>query len=501
MTTAYSYLRFSSDKQEQGDSVRRQLKLAEDYAVKHSLKLDTSTYRDLGVSAFKGKNKVEGSLGAFLEAIQKKRIKAGSVLLVESLDRLSRESVDTALELFMSIIRRGITIVTLQDGQIYSTESIKDNWTKLIIALAVMARAHEESLTKSMRVKEAWNKKREAGEVLTRMCPAWLKYDKDWKVNEKKADTVRRIFKMAMDGHGTPAIARLLNEDKTPTMGWAKEWTFGTVAAILKNPAVIGTLVSKKTDADPVEDYYPSIVSKQLYYEVQARVTSRKWIGGRSTENVRNLFSGYCFCSLCGSKMRAVGSSEQHTYMRCLSAYSNSGCDAGRMPYLAVEKTVLAQFAFQNRDLIPEVEEVEKSKLAVLQAEVDEHKKKMDNLIRLAEATGDIDQVVIRIAELKGEIRKREEAVEALKKPALTVAEGFKTHQWYEQLDSLEGEARVELRRKIQASIRRFLKRLEMNPERMLITLHFASGKVREFDVTPYKEQVGGNRIPTRRNM
>jgi NAD-specific glutamate dehydrogenase len=165
------------------------------------------------------------------------------------------------------------------------------------------------------------------------------------------------------------------------------------------------------------------------------------------------------------------------------------------MPYLAVEKTVLAQFAFQNRDLIPEVEEVEKSKLAVLQAEVDEHKKKIDNLIRLAEATGDLDQVVNRIAELKGEIRKREEALQALKKPALTVSDGFQTGRWYKELKELEGDARVELRRKIQASIRRFLKRVEMNPERMLITLHFASGKVREFDVTPHKEKVGGNRV------
>jgi hypothetical protein len=226
------------------------------------------------------------------------------------------------LELFMSIIRRGITIVTLQDEQIYSTESIKDNWTKLIIALAVMARAHEESLTKSMRVKEAWNKKREAGEVLTKICPAWLKHDGKWVINEQKAEVVRRIFKMAHDGNGTPTIARVLNEDKTPTMGWAKEWTFGTVAAILKNEAVIGTLVSKKTTADPVESYYPAIVKKELFYEVQARINSRKWIGGRSTENVRNLFSGYCYCGLCGSKMRAIGSNDQHTYMRCLSAYS-----------------------------------------------------------------------------------------------------------------------------------------------------------------------------------
>lgn len=494
--TAFSYTRFSSEKQTHGSSLERQIKNALEYAERHNLQLDTSTYRDLGVSAFKGKNKLEGALSAFIEAIEKGRIKPGSILLVESLDRLSRESVDAALELFMSIIRRGISIVTLQDEQEYSSESIKDNWTKLIIALAVMARAHEESAMKSFRVKQAWNKKREAGELLTKICPAWLKHDGKWVINEKKAEVVRRIFKMAHDGNGTPTIARLLNDDKTPTMGWAKEWSFGTVAATLKNEAVIGTLVSKKTNADPVENYYPAIVKKELFYEVQARINSRKWIGGRSTENVRNLFSGYCYCGLCGSKMRSVGSNDQHTYMRCLSAYSNSGCEAGRMPYLAVEKAVLSQFAFQNRDLVPEAEEVSSSHTALLKAEIAEARKKIDNLVRLAETMNDMDMVVTRISALKADIAKREEALAVLQKPALTVADGFKTGQWYEDLGNLEGEAKVELRRKIQASIRRFLHRVEMDPGRMVVALTYASGKIREMDVTPFLEKVGGARHP-----
>ncbi|MDB5778537.1 MAG: hypothetical protein JWP93_902, partial [Polaromonas sp.] len=40
-------------------------------------------------------------------------IKAGSVLIVESLDRLSREEVPTALIRFMQLLSKGIEIVTL----------------------------------------------------------------------------------------------------------------------------------------------------------------------------------------------------------------------------------------------------------------------------------------------------------------------------------------------------------------------------------------------------
>lgn len=54
MKTAFSYIRFSSKPQERGDSLRRQVRLARDYATKHDLILDERSYQDLGISAFKG---------------------------------------------------------------------------------------------------------------------------------------------------------------------------------------------------------------------------------------------------------------------------------------------------------------------------------------------------------------------------------------------------------------------------------------------------------------
>src|SRR5258708_387772 len=129
MPTAYSYARFSSEKQRHGASLDRQLEAATLYAQTHSLVLDPSTYRDLGVSAFRSKN-VDGALGAFIEAVDAKKIPKGSYLLVESLDRLSRDSVDVALKLFLDITGKGIILVTLMDGQVYSKATINENWTR-----------------------------------------------------------------------------------------------------------------------------------------------------------------------------------------------------------------------------------------------------------------------------------------------------------------------------------------------------------------------------------
>src|SRR5437763_647341 len=107
MTKAYSYARWSSGQQTGGDSLRRQLELSRDYASRNDLELD-ETFRDAGISAYRGRNRHEGALANFIAQIDAGTIKAGSYLLVESLDRLSRQEVLTALELFTGIIRRGI---------------------------------------------------------------------------------------------------------------------------------------------------------------------------------------------------------------------------------------------------------------------------------------------------------------------------------------------------------------------------------------------------------
>src|SRR5215475_11447631 len=91
----YSYIRFSSRRQRIGDSKRRQLERGEDFCLRHGWRIDpTLTFRDLGISAYKGLNAKQGALKAFLDAIDSGRIKPGQGILVESLDRISRQGVD-----------------------------------------------------------------------------------------------------------------------------------------------------------------------------------------------------------------------------------------------------------------------------------------------------------------------------------------------------------------------------------------------------------------------
>src|SRR5438309_1630332 len=89
---AYSYLRFSHPSQLKGDSKRRQLQWANDICQRNNWTLDDSlTFQDLGVSAFRSKNSKVGDLAAFRELVRSGRIAPGSILLVENIDRLSRD--------------------------------------------------------------------------------------------------------------------------------------------------------------------------------------------------------------------------------------------------------------------------------------------------------------------------------------------------------------------------------------------------------------------------
>jgi DNA invertase Pin-like site-specific DNA recombinase len=135
----------STDLQLKGDSRRRQLELSQRYATHHGLQLvEGFGLEDIGVSAFKGANVSDGALGQFLEAVRAKKIERGSYLLVESLDRLSRQEVLKSLDIFIGLIKRGINIVTLSDERVYTAETTK--FEDLILSIAIMSRvAHQES--------------------------------------------------------------------------------------------------------------------------------------------------------------------------------------------------------------------------------------------------------------------------------------------------------------------------------------------------------------------
>lgn len=150
-TLCFPYIRYSSDKQIKGTSKERQEKQARDIARSKGWTV-SELEPDEGVSAFRGKNlNADNNLGKFLEQAKRGDIPKGSWLIVENLDRLSRDEPFEAVSLMQKILKLGINIYTCMDGKEYEHDKVKNNTSDLLLSVLHFARAHEESETKSKR--------------------------------------------------------------------------------------------------------------------------------------------------------------------------------------------------------------------------------------------------------------------------------------------------------------------------------------------------------------
>src|SRR5262249_39276510 len=148
----------SSKKQEEGDFIRRQVEGTAEWAARNGVHLDTSLEPDRGISAFRGKNRDLGSLAAFLKLVESGRVLAGSYLVVEALDRLTREEIQPALLLILNLLQKGIRAVQLKPVEmVYESKS---DTTAIVLMLVELSRGHSESKVKSERVEAAWAQRR-----------------------------------------------------------------------------------------------------------------------------------------------------------------------------------------------------------------------------------------------------------------------------------------------------------------------------------------------------
>jgi len=430
---AFSYIRCSTPEQIKGDTKRRQIEAAEKYARENGLILSEDGYEDLGISAFRGKNTAEGSeLAALIAAIKAGKIPKGSTLIIENLDRLSRNFITESLPLFMDIIRCGVTIVTLMDRKVYSQESIRKNPFDLMYSIMILARGHEESAAKSERIQAAWSTaQKNANTVKIRQSyPAWLELrDNKFKVLAVNASVIQNIYKQYLDGKGTGAIARDLNTRGIPTFT-GKKWYQTTVKFYLRFPAAIGEYHVGKREAGKkvktgqvVKDYYPRIIEEADYYRAQAKLTLNPSRIGRPQRPDANLFSGIIKCGYCGGSMGIYNAAKSNSFV-CWNGVAG-GCVRVAYPAEEIErnltwalKTILADWAASKGDAAM-VEQ-----LAGRITEIDE---KMRKMVAVIEAGADVAPVVTRLRELTAEKSKLSAAMETQKSLNRVVQD---THVW-----------------------------------------------------------------------
>lgn len=413
---AYSYIRCSTPEQKQGDTERRQLEAARKYAENRGLVLVDEGYRDLGFSAFHSRHLEEGrAFNLLLEKIKDGTIPKGSTLIIENLDRLSRDFITSSLPLFMDIIRAGMKIVTLMDEKEYTLETIKRNPYDLMYSIMILSRGHEESVAKSIRITAAWDTARKAAmagtKKITNNYPSWLELKEgQFRVLEDRANIVRTIFKMLLEeGKSVNAITRELNRRNILTFT-GKKWFATNVKSYLRFPAVIGEYHPGKRDAEGkkvktgeiIRGYYPAIVSEADFYRALAKFKLNPAKRGRPQPEEANLFSGLVKCGYCGGSMGIYNAAKQSSYV-CWNGV-NGGCIRVAYERDQIEFHVLGTLTRLLREAT--IKKVPAGKIEEVEGKILQTEDKITKLAQFVEAGAGVESVMERLKALRGELDK-----------------------------------------------------------------------------------------------
>lgn len=471
---AVSYIRMSTDAQLQGSSLARQTKLAQDYCLKNNLEL-VEELQDIGLSGYSGAHRAKGQLGLFFEGLKNGTISKDIVLIVENLDRLSRQDPLTAITQFSDLLSYGVELHTLFDGQVYTKDSVGTNMSQMFMSIGQMMRAYDESQTKSKRLSAAWAKKREAldSEVLTARVPNWLDvvYDKNGKasgftINEDEAKTIRAIYDLSINQNmGSMAITKHLNQNphlfpKTKSHktnkagGWGESYvkklmnTIGVYGAFQPRRKVDGKMVP---DGDVVKGYYPAVISEEEFLLNQKRMLQRKNNGrGRQGEGFPNLFHGLLICRECGSGLRFLNKGKPPKgglFLQCSAArQKRSNCGALALRYEPFEELFFTalqdvdfQRAFYSTDYKKQELELEQqlagitNDIKTLDAKIDAV---MENLLEQ-----DSDSIKVRLKakmnELDNELKEKRQQQQSIQRELSTLNDSKNPDRVGLELDSL----------------------------------------------------------------
>jgi DNA invertase Pin-like site-specific DNA recombinase len=486
---AFSYIRLSHPAQIKGGGVKRQLAKTLDYCKRHHLVLDEKLSRaDLGVSSFHGENASQGELAGILEAIRLGTIPAGSVLIIESVDRISRQGIDEGYDLCKKILKSGVFIVTLTPEREYGPEAVKALTKGALELQIILERAHEESLMKSDRRQKAWKQAKDRarqasadrnGTPLMKTCPAWLEVTKTgFRIKEEAAAAVRLIFEMACDNLGVHRIADRLNDKKVPPIGTSGHWVAPYVYLILANQAAMGTYQPKRhegkkaiPDGAPIPNFYPAVVTEAQWHVAQAAMQRRshgKGAGRKGGEET-NLFTGMLREATTGARMiiiNALGNADEHGQRkryRYLCATKPNGTPAkDRIDYAVFEQAVLALFEeLEPADIAAEGKHTNgrKAEIARLSGRLLDIDSRLERARERAKTAGDFDAFLDLIADLQAERKQVSEDKAELERAedGRAVADLGEAHSLIDLLKGAAVDRREDLRCRLKGRIQQLL--------------------------------------------
>lgn len=344
----YVYKRISTKDQLEGTGLDQQVDEATLNHVQQKFNLANVVELEsgIGLSGYHGSHLKEGeALRVFIDQCKSGDIPQGSILLIYSLDRISRMTGLTAItDVYAPIVQNGVKIYTKAEGQLFDDSDMSQ-----LMATLLFQRSHNESKTKADRVNNAIlagvNKYLTTGERTPRLTksPFWI--DNTIMDFNEWEGAARYMVALRLEGKGYKTITSLLQNTypRLPARKGSKGvsfWEQNKLTKWLNNVDMLRghKVVTIKGESYKLENYYPSIITPEQALKLQNKPK------GRTPSKPTNLLKSLCkpVCGDCGYPLNFMEKTKGNFQYFCSgSAKGKSDCKRNYVSCDFVDKWVL----------------------------------------------------------------------------------------------------------------------------------------------------------------
>jgi hypothetical protein len=233
--------------------------------------------------------------------------------------------------------------------------------------------------------------------VATNACAGWLKAvdGKFYEIPEHVA-VMKQIIAWRHLRLGRRAIATMLNgpipaslkpfypdQKRVPNFRGGDGWHPSTIAAMVRNVALIGLYQPRKADGTPdgelSDKHYPRIISDDDFWRAQWGPENRS-SPGKTSKGHWNLLKGICTCGRCGRKLIGLDTGKGKSL---ICGHSHLGLCGNRymMTYPPLESDLLSALALFDFARFVNRGDPQAEKIAALEAATTEKTATIDRLL------------------------------------------------------------------------------------------------------------------------
>ena len=366
-----AYCRVSTDDEEQLTSYQAQMAYYTDKIMTNPSWSMAGVFADEGITGTSDRKRDH-----FMEMIRQCKRKKIDVILVKSISRFARNTVD-CLKYTRLLRALGIS-VQFEKENINSLDADSEFF---ITMYGAFAQSESESISANVR----WGKRQAMREGKAIMQYRWLYgyrrgEDNTPEIVPEQAEVVQMIYQRFLEGDSICKIKEFLESQKIPAVSGKPTWTPPNLRAILRNEKYCGDVLLQKTFISDciskkvikntgqlpmylIRDHHDAIVDRKIYDAAQVELARRAAKKGATQKTAPTGFGKYSskfalterlICGECGTPYRRcvwTQHGKKRAVWRCISRLDYGKKYCHKSPTLdeaALQQAILSVF---NREL------------------------------------------------------------------------------------------------------------------------------------------------------